>query len=611
MGTHHRSREIRPPARPHLSLGFLAISASFGVLLVAIAYTSGRMGYASSSWADWIYWLGQAFIVVPVATLLVARRLVTEIEVVTPVLVLTIAEYLAKVCYSPAAFTYSDELSHWRTATDILDTGRLFSANYNMPISPRYPGLELITTALVNVTGLPLFVCGLIVAGVAHLTFVGILYLFFRHIVGSARVAGIAVLLYSSSPDLPFFDSLFAYQTLALPFFGLALLAIWRITSAKTSGSTGGWLIVALAAIAATVVTHHVTSYVLVITLFLVAFTSVLVGDRRSLSWTDSLAVASAILTACWIIFVAPETVTYLKPIVEDITQSTHAMLHGGHSSAAPSVSAGPFSDRLLGAAAVVVISVLIPFGIWRVWREFRRQSWFVAMAVASLSWYLVVFIRLKVSDGSELAGRAGSFVYVPVAFIIALILPYAETRISRHRVAVTCCGIGIVLILLFNSLVNSWPPYWERLPGSYQVAGFERSVTPENVDAATWTLTALGPGNRFAADFGNTQLLGSYGNQSMVLGVSFLYNSSVVRKTDEAQVQALAISYVLVDLRLSKQLPVTGAYFPIDPNSGHYSHPLPLAYLTKFNLVPGISRIYDSGKIIIYSLRNSGYYDP
>ena len=610
MGMHHRSREIRQTARSYQSLGLIAISTSIGVLLVATAYTSGRLGYASAPWADWIYWFGQAFIVIPIATLMVVRRFPTEIEAVTPVLILTIAEYLVKVCYSPAAFTYSDELSHWRTATDILNTGKLFSVNYNMPISPRYPGLEEITTALVKITGMPLFVCGLIVASISHVTFIGILYLLFRYIAGSARIAGIAALLYFSSPDLPYFDSLFAYQTLALPFFALALLAVWHIISDKTSGSTIGWLTVALATIAATVVTHHVTSLMLIGTLFLVAFTCLIVGDHRGLLWIEPLAVASAILTACWIILIAPQTVSYLQPAVGDVAQSTSAMLHGGHSSG-PSIAAAPFSNRILGAAAVIVFSILIPFGIWRVWREYRRQPWIVAMAIASLSWYLVVVIRLKVSDGSELAGRAGTFAYIPIAFIVALIFPYVEARVSRYRVAVSCCSIGIVLILLFNSLVNSWPPYWERLPGSYQVAGFERSVTPENVDAAIWSLTALGPGNRFAADFGNTQLLGSYGNQSMVLGVSFLYNSPIVRKSDRIQVQALSISDVLVDLRLSRQLPATGAYFPIDPNGGHYSRPLPLSDLTKFNNVPGISRIYDSGNIVIYSLKGSRYYDP
>jgi hypothetical protein len=45
---------------------------------------------------------------------------------------------------------------------------------------------------------------------------------------------------------------------------------------------------------------------------------------------------------------------------------------------------------------------------------------------------------------------------------------------------------------------------------------------------------------------------------------------------------------------------PVTGQYFP-DDNGRAYTHPIPPADLAKFNHVPGVSRRYDSGNIVIY----------
>ena len=74
-------------------------------------------------------------------------------------------------------------------------------------------------------------------------------------------------------------------------------------------------------------------------------------------------------------------------------------------------------------------------------------------------------------------------------------------------------------------------------------------------------------------------------------------------------QVQAQSLGYVLVDRRLSEMLPASGQYFPVDPNAGKYTRPLPLADLTKFNQVPGLARIYDSGNIVIYDLMGSAYY--
>ena len=81
---------------------------------------------------------------------------------------------------------------------------------------------------------------------------------------GSFRVAGIAVLCYASNPHFSSFDSMFIYQTLALPFFALTLLAAWQLGSRRAGKQRVGWVAVAVVAIAATVVTHHVTSYVLV-----------------------------------------------------------------------------------------------------------------------------------------------------------------------------------------------------------------------------------------------------------------------------------------------------------------------------------------------------------
>ncbi len=126
----------------------------------------------------------------------------------------------------------------------------------------------------------------------------------------------------------------------------------------------------------------------------------------------------------------------------------------------------------------------------------------------------------------------------------------------------------------------------------------------PEQIASADWALAVLGPGNRFATDEGDFPVLGSYGDQNPVDDVGYLYTSPTFTQAAAQQVQAQSIGYVLVDQRLSEPLPASGQYFPVDPNAGKYTHPLPLADLTKFNHVPGVARIYDSGNIVIYDLR-------
>ena len=607
-------------ARSWMPVSVVALSAATGVLVVAVAYLAGHLGHAGASWANRMYWFGQLLILTPVAARLLSRRALVASETVTLVVVLTVAEYLVKVCYSPAAFTYADELMHWRTTTDVMQTGKLFTANNLLPISPYYPGLEEVTSALASITGLSVFTSGLIVAGLAHLLFVCVLFVLFRYVSGSHRVAGVALLLYSSESLFQSFDSMFVYQTLALPFLGLTVLAVYRLAAAQAPGRLGWFTVGALSAFA-TVVTHHVASYLLVATLEVITLGALLARDRRLVAWASILALVSAAAFGAWIVFVAPSTVGYLQPVIDGALQNLRALLAGGHSGVPPPASAagGPLENQALSAAAVLIMSVLVPVGWWQVWRRYRHKPWLVALAIGAVSWYVIVAVRLFVANGSELAGRASTFVFLPAGFIAALAVirltdnslrwPVIRANVRRRAPAVVAVTVVAAVMLVLNGLVNGWPPYWERLPGPYQVAGAERSVGPEQVASADWALAVLGPGNRFATDEGDLPVLGSYGDQDTVGDDGYLYTSPAFTQAAAQQVQAQSIGYVLVDRRLSEMLPVSGQYFPVDPNVGKYTRPLPLAGLTKFNHVPGVARVYDSGNIVIYDLKGSAYY--
>jgi hypothetical protein len=602
-----QSKQATAPERPYLSVGVVALTTALGVLVVSIAYTAGRHGYADSKVADYGYWAGQVLIFIPATIRLLTRRGSTEAGTVAAITILTVAQYLCKLCYSPLSFTYSDELAHALTAENILRTGTLFTPNYGLPISPQYPGLEEATTALMRISGLSLFTAGVIVAGIAHLLFVVTLYLLFRNVGGSQRLAGIAIIFYSTNPGLAYFDSLFAYQTLAIAFMGVALVAAWRLTDAKSSGERTGWTVIAMVAIAATVATHHVTSYILAGTLVLIAVASLLAKDRRSAARSGGLALWAVIVIAGWITFVAPQTVSYLWPPLDSVATGFRSLLTGGLAGASGATSAvqNPFSHQVVAAGAVLILSCLLPIGWLQVRRRrIRGKPWILALALGSLTWYAILVIRFAAANGSELSGRAATFVYVPSAFIAAIGFRWFIDRVPRLR-ANAFIGAGLVGVLLMSvdGVVNSWPPSWERLPGPYQVGGVERSIGPEEIAVGNWLLSALGPGNRIAADFGNDPMAGTYAYQNPVLGDAFLYLSPTYTPSVENEVYQQAIHYVLVDLRLTRQLPASGEYFALDPYSGTYTHPLPLVDLTKFNRVPGVARVFDSGDMVIYDL--------
>jgi len=605
-------------AESRLPISVVTLIAAVGVLVASAAYAAGRHGYASSPWADRAYWLGQALIVVPVAERLLSRRRLSPTGSATLVIVLTVAEYLLKVCYSPLSFTFTDELLHWRSTVNLIQTGKLFTVNYGLPISPRYPGLEEVTSALTSVTGLPIFVAGLIVAGVAHLLFICLLYLTFQFVSRSHRVGGIVVLVYSSTPTLNSFDAMFVYQTLALAFLGLSLLAAWRAATGRSRGERGRSFMLAVLAIFATVMTHHVTSYMLTGSLFLVALASLLTRARRTALMVGALAVISAASVACWAIFVAPATLAYFRPTVEGLAEGIYA-LQSGSSSHAPSTFASPPGNQLLEGIVIVAITTLLPLGWWQAWRRHRYHPWVLAMALGSLGWFVALAIRVGTPDGQELAGRLATFVYIPVSLIVGLAVVWLVNEALSRRwelarrwesaaVAVAVTG---TLVFLFDGLANGWPPYWERLPGPHQVAGFEQSIGPEEIATAQWTLTALGPGQRFAADIGIYPALIGYGDQNPLQNIGFLYLGPAYTPAIARAARAQAVQYVLVDLRLSQSLPASGAYFPgyTKPVSGDTltgNGPIPLPDLTKFNHVPGVSRVYDNGDIVIYDLEGA-----
>ena len=292
----------RHAASSPLPVSVVAIIAATGVLVVtprtqqvasATPVQRGRTGCTG---------LGQALILVPTAVRLLNRRVLTARETFTLVTVLTVAEYLVWVCYSPAAFTFVDELEHCRSTVDVLQTGKLSTVNHLLPISPQYPGLEEVTSALASITGLSVFTSGLIVAGVAHLMFVYVLFLLFREISGSYRIAGVAVLCYASNSHFALLrlDVHLSDTRFALPRAHIAG-GLEADLTAKQSGQRAGWLILAVLAIVATVVTHHVTSYVLVAIAARRCSAALITRNWRTASWAAILALLStvAVMAGC------------------------------------------------------------------------------------------------------------------------------------------------------------------------------------------------------------------------------------------------------------------------------------------------------------------------
>jgi hypothetical protein len=262
-----------------------------------------------------------------------------------------------------------------------------------------------------------------------------------------------------------------------------------------------------------------------------------------------------------------------------------------------------------LEIVGLLLITALIAVGAWQAWKRHRRHPWIIGMAIGgTLGWIASLGIRLGTSDGQELAGRAATYIYIPVCVLAALALTRLvnSSPVRRAGSAVTALVVAAVTALVIDGLANGWPPYWERLPGPHQVAAFEASVDPEEVDISNWSLAELGPGWRIASDQGIYPVLIGYGGQDPLQQISWLYATPTWTPALQAQTLAQNVQYVETDTRLTKTLSPNGVYFPGDTTTP--TKPLALANLTKFNHIQGVARVYDDGTITFYDLVSFGY---
>jgi uncharacterized membrane protein YhaH (DUF805 family) len=601
--------QIRPQAQTSVVgwLPALSVIVSLGLLEVAIADTAARRGVGS---AELLFWIGLLVIFVPVAWRLLVRE-ATEWERAGLVALLGVGLYLVKVLHSPAGFTFLDEFIHWRTADTILTSHHLYQANPLLPVSPLYPALEIVTSALCSMSGLSIFGAGILLIGLARLIMVLSLYLLYRQISGSPRVAGLGVLLYMGNPNYLYFDAQFAYESLALPFATLVLAAVASRTRAHGDRRLGLTVLIVLG-IGMVVTAHHLTSYALAALLVLWSAIALLVRRRDDvyqparLFWTALLAVVAALT---WLVYVASQTLGYLAPDVVDAIQEVIRLILRESTARQlfQSPSTGvvqPLWERLDGFGSVICVLLGMGFGLFLIWRRRGTISTGVAaLTIASLAYPVSLGFRFT-SAGAEISNRASEFVFLAVALVLAMGVAGLRPP-QRLRVPAGAVFLVAAAVIFTGGVIVGWPP-WALQPGPYAVGADSRSVDSQSVDAAFWMRQYLGPDNRVATDRINSLIMGSYGRQHVIthlldgVSVTPLFESTSLGPLQRFTIKQGRIAYVEADLRLSAALPQGGGYFELGPTP---AKPIPRADLAKFGSWPGVSRIFDSGSIVIYDL--------
>lgn len=598
------------PGRVWGMYGVIALSF-IGTVMIALAYAGGRNGV---DWPQWLFWPGHVLAYVPIAYRASSRHLSSAREGLVLVLALALNQILIKWMYSPLMLEFPDELQHWRGTVNLIENGTWDTPNLALPIAPSYPALELVGGAIASSTGISAMTAAFLVAALLRLLQVLALYALFERLSSDDRLAAVASVIYVANPHYLFFDGMYIYQTIALPFL---IGAVWLVRRWHhgARGVTPWVLLVVFAAVVT--VSHHVTSFVLVAALAALALTYL---GRRQLrtAWRPALAALIATgMVLAWVRTIATTVGYYFGPVAGELIASVRRFLlfeqEAGEGSPAPPLEVS-LADRAFTLASLALLGWLVVSGALMLWRQRGRDRWTVPMIAGAGGLFAMVALRVLVADGAELAGRAATFVYIPVAFVASQRALEWQRRQLRSRARrrwpesfTRTARLGMATVLLIGGLTSGWPPSWGRLPGPFLPSGFERSVEPEWLAAARWTGEGLGPGHRWAADFSGYVLISTMGNQDPVRGVSPLYQGQGVTPATQELVRQQAIHFLAVDLRTSQQLPAAGFYFP-DETPTTYTEPLPRAWLEVFDQVERVSRIYDSGNIRLYDLRESAY---
>jgi hypothetical protein len=166
---------------------------------------------------------------------------------------------------------------------------------------------------------------------------------------------------------------------------------------------------------------------------------------------------------------------------------------------------------------------------------------------------------------------------------------------------------VGALMVVAITGGIVIGMPRWARFPGGYLVSGDTRAIQPESHVASQWLLRTYGPGRRVVGDLTNGLVMGSYGRQAIVQGLSFVYFGDSFGADKLGALRRAEVEFIVVDQRLTTDLPIGGYYFESgEPDAGRHEKPLPLEVLERFDQVPELRRVYDGGSIRIYRLEGS-----
>ena len=620
------------PPGGYSRLGAVIALVGLGLLMVGVSDADGRTGHPSSVVP--LFLVGLACIFGACAWRLTSRA-ATRSERVWVSVVLGVGLQVSYTLRSPLIFDNFDELAHSATLMRLLESRSLFPNNPILPVSTYFPGIELVTIATKWLTGLPVLISEMIVLLGARVVLVLCVFLIVERACGSAKAGGVGVLVYAAGPEFYSLGAQYGYQTLALT-FSVAVVYLLFVSVDSAHPRMGRIFALAIAAIAAMAISHHVTAWLTVA--FLVVWAGglrfVKVSPRRSSidSGTTAAmnrrreqarivgvaALAGVVLVAAWTAFVGHVLTSYVGPLVQEGADSAAQIVgqfHGNRQLFQNEAGGGTpgWESALILAAAVSFCLILVASLYALIWKKSVRGGRLRYLPAVVAAAYPLALLTNISTDAKLVGARSTTFIFFGMALVVGGWL--AGSALGGRNLVVRVATIVVAVICFLGSTLYGGGPLPGLVNGTYIVGAHERSLGAPSFALANWVSTHLPYGSRVAVDRDNGALLNDIGRVDPVSPLNGANNPAPlffdrqITLADIALLRRSDIRYVVTDTRLTEGLPLYGA----DIAPGETSRPtrLTMQELQKFNSIPGVYRIYDNGTIQVYDVSRLAGVEP
>ncbi len=586
------------------NLKLMSIIWTIGAFLVSLTYL---LLHIDLIFYDKIFWIG--IILSGISTyLIVSSDHKTGVKLCF-LFLFGFVLYIPHTLSSPNHFHVYDELIHYQTTLLVYETGNIDMNSTSFLISKYYPSLEILAVFFKNMTGDSIFISGLILIGIIHSSTVIFLYLFFRNVC-SEKIASIGAFAYFFNSSYTHFDTYFSYESIGLPLLIICLFAI----SYKTNTIKIAFIQIVL--IAGLVVTHHFSSYMLLLFMIIILIIKTVIktishADVKNYRQIRTLTFLTGTLIFAWILHIATIVLTYYQGIFGNaVTGILRLSLFEERVTELLSNQFldVPFYELFIRRFMYTpLILGLVFIGIYYLYSKKKLFNEYV-LALIIFSGLFFVSLLGALTTAFEV-GRFSTYGFIGIAFLIGASIERLQ-KIRPLKIVV----LAIIILLLIGGIsVGISSPY----RGSYSddIRFGQPTITTDVIYSADWSEKYMGRSNRVISDMVTGSAFDHYGFQRVIIFSAWdVFFPSDINIGVLNHLNFYAIDYLAVDNRVTKYISELRYYFERrellikdHPTYGR-TEPIPISSIKKFENSTIFLKIYDNGNIGIFNiLRDTG----